>query len=366
MRTFTAASSHVVNLFWTTPSTERDSRPTDPLGLDAMRTQLADVLVPCLTSRVSHPEDFYWSLLFLRWGSSDDNARERSFLECERLLKLWWVHTGRDRGFAGVEQAKRQAHEVGAPRTAYRPLLKTPRAQGLLGAHLNPLRGLEFVRHDSLGLTPDGETLVRGGGEALEPVHNGDWRSLRRAFETAGRGFTTSFVEKLKHRLADAMPDLERALRMVRWPERQSWGAAARHIGPKLAPYARLAGKFCDWADQVRARFDETVEDGTLSRTPLPAALTVPIPAALLAWAPLRDALQDWPHSTSDPRAMFAELHRRVFLERGYSGGDLWLVREEGRFDSRPGIAATRGDPEGSDCRWRNAVWLMGPMRPQR
>jgi hypothetical protein len=366
MPALTAASMHVANLFWTTPSAERDSRPTDPLGLDAMRTQLADVLVPCLTGRVSRHEDFYWSLLFLRWGSSDDDARERRFLECERLLKLWWVHTGRDRGFPGVEGAKRQAHETDAPRTVYRPLLKTPRAQGLLGAHLNPLRRLELVRLDGLGLTPDGEALVRSGGEELGPVHSGDWRSLRRAFETASRGFNTSFIGKLTHRLAGAMPDLERALRAVRWPARQSWRAAARHIGPKLAPYARLAGEFCDWADQVRARFDETVEDGAIPRTPLPAALTVPIPAALTAWAPLRAALQSWPHYSSDPRAMLAELHRRVFLERGYSRDDLWLAREEGRFESCPGIAATRDDPEGSDCRWRNAVWLMGPTRARR
>lgn len=362
----TAARAHAVNLFWTEPSSDRDSRPTDPLGLDAMRTQLADVLVPCLTGRVSRHEDFYWSLLFLRCGSSDDEARERRFLEYERLLKLWWVHTGTDQGFAGVEGAKRQARETGAPRTAYRPLLKTPRAQGLLGAHLNPLRRLNLVRSDRLELTSDGEALVRGGGEGLEPVRSGDWSTLRRAFETARRGFTKSFIGKLKQRLAEAMPDLNRALTAVKWPVDQSWKVAARHMGPKFTSYARLAGTFCDWANQVRACFDEAVVSRAKPSIPLPGPLTLSIPATLTAWTPLRETLQSWPSSNSDPRVILSELHECIFLERGYSQDDLWLVREDGRLESRPRIAATRDDLEGSDCRWRNAVWLMGPMRTRR
>jgi hypothetical protein len=52
-------------MFWTRPSTD-EATPTDPLGLDSMRDELADKLVPCLTGRTRSHEDFYWCLTFPR------------------------------------------------------------------------------------------------------------------------------------------------------------------------------------------------------------------------------------------------------------------------------------------------------------
>jgi hypothetical protein len=45
-------------MFWTKPSTD-EATPTDPLGLDSMRDELADKLEPCLTGRTRSHEDFY-------------------------------------------------------------------------------------------------------------------------------------------------------------------------------------------------------------------------------------------------------------------------------------------------------------------
>jgi hypothetical protein len=124
-------------VFWTQPSDDEE-RPTDPLGLDAMREELSDVLRPCLTARTWRHEDFFWSLVFLRWAEHEEDTEENRvarFLHWERCLKLHWAREGLDR-FPGVNRARAQAAEADSPSTAFRPLLKNQRAQGMLGAHL--------------------------------------------------------------------------------------------------------------------------------------------------------------------------------------------------------------------------------------
>ncbi len=64
-------------VFWSRPSDDDDARPTDPLGLDAMREELSDRLVPCLTGRTREHEQFFWSLVFglsTRFSGSRDRA----------------------------------------------------------------------------------------------------------------------------------------------------------------------------------------------------------------------------------------------------------------------------------------------------
>ena len=84
-----------MELFWTKPSSD-DARPTDPLGLDAMRDELADTLVPCLTGRTRTHEDFYWCLTFTRWASSKPSEKDRvaRLLIYERWLKLRRAEVG--------------------------------------------------------------------------------------------------------------------------------------------------------------------------------------------------------------------------------------------------------------------------------
>lgn len=130
-------------MFWTAPSLAEDSHPTDPLGLDVMREELSDRLVPCLGGRTRSHEDFFWTLTLLHWATSQptESAKVQAFLEWERCLKLYWVKQGR-KGFTGVEEATRQSRDPNAPSIYYRPLLVNQRSNGLLGAHLAPIRKL--------------------------------------------------------------------------------------------------------------------------------------------------------------------------------------------------------------------------------
>lgn len=274
-------------------------------------------------------------------------------------MKMYWSHRGRD-GFTGVNRAGTQSKEEGAPSLFFRPLLKNQRAQGLLGAHLGPLRKLNLVDVSSLSLTDEGTSLIAGAGGAPE-LREGDWGSWTRAFGRAGAAFDGQFRARLRNLLRRAMPDLSRALASISWRKRIAWKEASRRLGESLRPYALLAHEFCPWADRLRTLFHELIHarPGASSKF-LPPRLSARVPPALRRWDPLRGALSRWRRDA--PGRVLAELHEVVFRERGYER-DLWLRWEDGKPLSYPGRASLGVAPKGSDCRWGNAVELMGPGR---
>jgi len=349
-------------VFWSRPSEDDDARPTDPLGLDAMREELSDRLVPCLTGRTRSHEEFFWSLVFLRWGEEEeqtDEARVQRFLHWERCIKLHWARGGRD-GFTGVNRARSQGAEHGAPSAFFRPLLKNQRAQGMLGAHLGPLRRLDLVSETRLALVEEGPSLIAGAGPPPN-LRDQDWGSWSRAFGRAGKAYDGRFRQRLRERLGTKMPNLRAALTAVRWRQRPAWKEAARHIGDAQRPFSLLADEFCPWADLVRGLFHDLVTMSPASHAPqLPPALSTPIPRGLGRWEPLRHSLRRWRRHEAD--RVLADLHERVFRERGYER-DLWMRWEDGRRLTYPGRASSSVVPEGSDCRWANAVRLMRPAR---
>lgn len=349
------------SVFWTRPSEEDDARPTDPLGLDAMREELSDRLVPCLTGRTWSHEEFFWSLVFVRWVEEErtEDARVRRFLHWERCLKMYWARNGRE-GFTGVNRARDQAAERNAPSMSFRPLLKNQRAQGMLGAHLGPLRKLRLVADAGLALVDDGPALVAGARSA-PALRDGDWASWRRAFGRAEKAFDGRFRQGFRERLCRAMPNLHEALAAVRWQRSPSWKHAARHTGDALRPYALLADEFCPWADGLRSLFHDLVRISPTDPAPrLPPRLSTPVPRGLSRWEPLRHALGRWRQRDAD--RVLADLHEHVFRERGYER-DLWIRWEDGRRITYPARASSSVVPEGSDCRWANAVRLMRPGR---
>lgn len=346
--------------FWTTPSDEPGSRTGDPLGLDGMRNQLADALVPCLTGRVGDHEGFFWTLALVRWASTEpsDDRRVQRFLELERLLKLQWAKFEKERRFSGIEKAQMQSSEAGEPSRRYRPLLKTARAQGLLGVHVGPLRALGLMDNNSLIVIGAARAWLEGVGTELPSFVPGNWSSLRGAFSRARRCFGPRFTAALRQRLHECMPQLGRALESTGWAEQARWASAARCLGTVRA-HALLADEFCGWADQVRAWFDEAVSRRAAPSRPLPPRLMRAVPRGLESFELLRPALRKWPRSGDAALRNLAALHWAVFGARGYGVSDLWIENDQGRITYRPALATPRGSDEGSDCRWRNAVRLM-------
>jgi hypothetical protein len=85
-----------------------------------------------------------------------------------------------------------------------------------------------------------------------------------------------------------------------------------------------------------------------------------PIPSDLSRWQPIKHALKRWRRKKAD--CVLANLHEAVFRERGYES-DLWIRWEDGRRVNYPSRANLNIVPEGSDCRWSNAVRLLRPTK---
>jgi hypothetical protein len=358
------------DLFWTSPPEPEVSLPVDPLGLDAMRDELAEHLVPCLTSRTVSHEDFFWTLVFIQWAATEHTHDKRVavFLYYERCLKLLWAREGRQRRFSGSRRAKEQEQEPGAPRLAYKKLLKLPQSQGMLGAHLAPLRALGLVEKgqleltDKRGETESGLSLVSAVDPYPPKLRDGNWDSWRRAFTDVRSHYVSStFRRRLRAVMAEKMPDLNRALSGLGYPNRvdQQWGRAARHMPENLARFAVLAAEFCPWADRMKDFFATLVTNrGKVGAGKCPSPLSARIPEGLNRWEPLRAAIKTW--NARDPARFLADWHRRVFEERGYGPSDLWLQNEDGKITPYPGRVSVT-ENAGGDCRWYNATILLKP-----
>lgn len=356
------------DLFWTTPPKPEESTPVDPLGLDAMRDELSSHLVPCLTSRTISHEDFFWTLVFIHWAASEPTHDRRvdAFLRYERWLKLLWAKDESNRSFLGSREAKKQKGYTGAPRLAYKKLLKLPQSQGMLGAHLAPLRTLGLVEDGLLELTDkpgeavSGRSLIAMVDSFAPKLRDGSWDSWRRNFaEIRSHYVGSAFRRRLRNHMAAKMPDLDRALSELGYPSDQRWGDAAKCMPEPLARYAALAGVFCPWAVRVKDFFAALVTNhGKPGAGKCPGPLSTRIPEGLNRWEPLRETLKTW--NAREPARFLAEWHRRVFEERGYGPGEFWLQIEDGRITTFPGRVSVTENASG-DCRWSNAAILMKP-----
>jgi hypothetical protein len=351
-------------IFWTA-SGGRDTTIPDPLGLDALRERISDKLVPDLTGRTQRPEDAFWCVVLLRWSYAlRIEDRVQQFLSWERHLKLLWAHAGPDksvaspRTFAGIDRARLQCKDDGAPNRRFTPLLKNQRAQGMLGAYSRMMIRLELI-DKGLELTNLGDSWTEGAGQAPE-LSEGSWRSWRAGFAKTFSAFPP-FRNRLRDRLRLRLGRLHRGLESVGWNEDAQWLRAANRMGPDRR-WALLADRFCVWADRLRQCFDDLVEDPKRQDIRFPGPLSYPSALATeLPW-------QHWQFvsrygglaDASSKKALLAEWHRVELKSRGYRTADLWMVAGERGIESRPFNSSSR-NTEGSDCRWSNAVRMMRP-----
>ena len=89
-------------LFWNRPYVFSPERAIDPLGFDALREAMSNVLVPYLTGATTHAEHYIAVVAGLRWArdtaaSPDDDKVWQHFSRFERGLKQYWHrhHNGR-------------------------------------------------------------------------------------------------------------------------------------------------------------------------------------------------------------------------------------------------------------------------------
>jgi hypothetical protein len=348
------------SVYWTEKEVETVV-PLDPLGLDQMKEELADRLVPFLTGRTDSIEEAFWAMTFLRWATTDNSSEGATvtrFLQWERCLKLVWAHflsMAPYQNFPGILRARSQSEEEGAPSSRFRPLLVNQRTQGLLGAYLRPLRKLGLVESNALLLSEVGR-LWTNSVSSWPSISDGRWADWKSAFLSVRRQNLEVFAPKLRDLLRAKMPSLNTALQHARWRREASWARAARWLGDD-APYARLAQSFGPWADRVREVFDEIVFGGRKQAGRIPP-FRGEIPPQLEGprWGWMRAELCDRPLSIGT----LAEWHRREYALRGKSAGQLWLVGHRNSFEPRS-YNGSQSRTTKSDFRWSNAVSMMAP-----
>jgi hypothetical protein len=345
------------HVFWTKP--EDEENPPDPLGLDAMREDLSNKLVPVLTGRTTSVDHAFWMLTLLRWSQDISTEADivQRFLWWERCLKLVWAHYPSIRpeeSFSGIDQATRQGRENGAPRQKYQRLLANQRFQGLLGEYGRPMRSICLIRSDRLALTESGTLLTESVAEPPK-LEDGNWTKWKTGFvRTQKRGIKV-FRQKFQYLLKSEMPELHAALTALGWPETEAWHEAANWLGSKR-DYAQFAHSFCKWADEVRSIFDSIVFDEVKTIANWPR-LDVPVPSDLIGrrWNTVR-----YMGNLQNPNVRdLVEWHREEFKDRG-RGSQIWLDCDMNAVHSFS-RNASRGPQQGSDCRWKNAVLMMKP-----
>ena len=202
-------------VFWTERESEMEV-PLDPLGLDQMKEEIADRLVPFLTGRTSYVEEAFWAMTLLRWASSDspnDVVTVSRFLGWERRLKLVWAHfrsIAPYQGFPGVQRARDQSAEPGAPSLRFRSLLANQRTQGLLGAYLRPLQKLGLIDSDVLSLTDLGRRWTANVPTG-PTLRESDWPGWKSGFMTIRRHNFDLFTGRFQDLLRAKMPLLNMA-----------------------------------------------------------------------------------------------------------------------------------------------------------
>jgi hypothetical protein len=153
----------VSELFWNSPTRVALERANDPLGFDALREAMADVLVPFLTGATRNVRHFtaaavglYWALEYYEDSRHPDATTTDKeiwayFERFERAVKHYWVRHLRYKDFLGKRRVLEAAAEKPyGPIDLDAPILVNQRGIGLLASHLRSLRAIGLVEPNSL------------------------------------------------------------------------------------------------------------------------------------------------------------------------------------------------------------------------
>jgi hypothetical protein len=318
-------------LFWNRPLPKSGGRLVDPLGFDALREAMADVLLPWLTGGTRDSDEYLWTLIGLRWaqestGSLVDAAIfNRGFAPFERALKQYWCKKGRSFS-GGVVVIKKICQENEKP-DIQRPILQDQRGAGLLGAYITSLRAMELVKPGSLRVNEaEADSLL---GDIRFKPKNG-WTSSWSALNEAFAKFDLKPARKqLGARLfSGANAAMRCAAESAQCkPQAEDWTEVdMSKLPPQSARVARATKAIATLEKTALQAFRQLLHGNVkLSRKTLgdlqahaPGAEMSPLPLAWPSNNPMRRALEEAFHSfasRSDPANTLLKLHLTVTRE---------------------------------------------------
>src|SRR5690349_18769754 len=132
-------------IVWNIADQHLKERAVDPLGFDALREAMSDVLVPFLTGATRRAEDYLWILVGLEWAERTATTRLdvdiwSRFERFERALKLFWFKYTSHRRFSGLRIIEKICRET-RPDVS-RAILTDQRGTGLMGNYIVSLRSI--------------------------------------------------------------------------------------------------------------------------------------------------------------------------------------------------------------------------------
>ena len=249
-------------LFWNAPHVFEGVRAIDPLGFDALREAMSNVLVPYLTGATRHAEHYVAVLVGLRWAKSrSTNPIDREiwplFARFERGLKQYWHRHPSGRVARNRYLGKRRIKEIcdGPRPDVDAPILQDQRAIGLLANYIESLRAIGLVRPGQL-LIEDSAVSELLGDPRFEwaGTSPGRWDVLERTFKMVD---TPTAWPRLGRRLFDSDGLADGRVRMyaaaravVAQPGARAW----THARPQSTSAGAAAGDCRRYCGDHRAR----------------------------------------------------------------------------------------------------------------
>jgi len=225
-------------IFWNAPHLFESTRAVDPLGFDALREAMSNVLAPFLTGATRHAEHYVAVAVGLRWAKSRasrplDKDIWPLFRAFERGLLQYWHLCPGNRPARRRYLGKRRIAEICAGKrpNVQAPILRDQRGVGLLGSYIESLRAIALVKPAQIVIDEEAVTQLLGDPRfEWAGTSPGNWQSLVEIF--AGVDLRSAWP-RLGHRLFD-LADLSQ--------QRAQMYSAARSISASPnADWVRLA-----------------------------------------------------------------------------------------------------------------------------
>jgi len=318
-------------LFWNAPHVFEGVRAVDPLGFDALREAMSNVLVPYLTGATRHAEHYVAVLVGLRWAKiRATNPIDREiwprFARFERGLKQYWHRHPSGRLARNRYLGKRRIKEIcdGPRPDVDAPILQDQRAIGLLANYIESLRAIGLVRSGQL-LIEDSAVSELLGDPRFEwaGTSPGRWDGLERTFKMVD---TPTAWPRLGRRLFDSDGLADGRVRMY---------AAARAVVAQ--PGARA------WTPLARSRHllapQQAIAAGTAVTTELEERLREQFAVLLRGAAPARGAL-----TSTRVRALATALLGRCVIDNAWPAEPALAGVLRRQLES---LAAGQGSPQG-------------------
>jgi hypothetical protein len=239
-------------LFWNAPYRFSSTRAVDPLGFDAFREAMSNVLVPFLTGATTHAEHYVAVMVGLRWAKClasppVDEQIWIHFSRFERGLKQYWHRHPSGRSARNRYLGKRRIAVIccGPRPNVDIPILVDQRGVGLLGNYVESVRAIGLVQRATLNVDEPSVAQLLGDPQfEWNGKTPGTWYVLDSLFEKVDQRGAWRHLGRLLFDCESGGDDKARMYAAARTLQARRNGASWNHFSARttlLEPQRRIA-----------------------------------------------------------------------------------------------------------------------------